>query len=142
MPFGFLFLVSGSKAHLAAVDESYFEHLRFAATVGAMLCAAGVACTLHALLPAFCTGTASRTIRQLNALLSNRKLPEETSRGAGEAVCFTLLLGLCLLLPVALWAAGAAALVALPLSLIALGLPLACLAANPELQCLEEATTA
>src|SRR4028119_518872 len=46
--FRFISLVSGSRAHLAGVDEGYFEPLRFAATVGAMLTAAGLARTLHA----------------------------------------------------------------------------------------------
>ena len=126
-------LVAGSKAHLAAVHETYFEHLRFASTVAAMLAAAAVACLLHAVVPALCTGTASRTIRQLNALLADRDLLEQTCREAGEAIGFTFLLSFSLAAAVALWLAGAAAVMALPLSLIAFCLPLAALAANPEL---------
>jgi hypothetical protein len=136
----FSLVVAHSRAHLAAVDETYFEHLRFAATVAAMLAAAAVACLLHALVPAWCTSTASRTIRQLHALLADRSLLAEASSEAGEAIGFTLLLALGLGASLALWLLGAA--VALPLSLIALGLPLACLAANPELQRAEEATAA
>ena len=140
--FRFISLVSGSRAHLAGVDEGYFEHLRFAATVGAMLTAAGLACTLHALVPALCTGTASRTIRQLHALMDDRSLLLAVRREAGEAVAFVLLLVLGLAAALLLWMAGSAAPVALPLSLIALGLPAAMLAANPELQRLDDPAAA
>lgn len=135
MPAGFrvLDLVSGSRAHLAAVRESYFEHLRFASTVGAMLAAAGIACMLHALVPALCTGTASRTIRQLNALLADRQLLADAAREAGAAIGFTFLFALSLSAAVTLWVAGASAVLALPLSLIAFALPLALLVSNPEL---------
>ena len=126
-------LLRDSKAHLAAVGESYFEHLRFALTVGAMLIAAGLACSLHAFVPAWCTGTASRTIRQLNALLSDRTLLARTAREAGNAIAFTLLLILSAVTAAFPWGAGADAAVAAPLSLIALALPLAFLLANPEL---------
>jgi hypothetical protein len=132
--FGFIPLVSGSRAHLAQAQESYFEHLRFASTVGAMLAVAGLACTLHALVPAICTGTASRTIRQLVALLADRSQLALAAREAGEAIAFTLLFALCLGASLLLWVAGAAAPLALPLSLIALALPVAMLATNPELQ--------
>jgi hypothetical protein len=135
MPAGFrvLDLISGSKAHLDAVQENYFEHLRFASTVAAMLAAAAVACLLHALIPAVCTGTASRTIRQLNALLADRELLDRTASEAGAAIGFTFLLAVSLAVAVTLWLAGAAAVMALPLTLIAFALPLAALAANPEL---------
>jgi hypothetical protein len=140
--FRFIPLVSGSRAHLVQARESYFEHLRFASTVGAMLAAAGVACTLHAIVPAVCTSTASRTISQLNALLADRSMLPLVAREAGEATAFALLLALCLGALLLLWITGAAALVALPMSLIALAMPIAMLCTNPELQRLEDAALA
>jgi len=134
----FFSVVSHSKAHLAAVQETYFQHMRFASTVGAMLAAAGIACILHSLLPSVCTGTASRTIRRLNTLLDDRQTLADARRNTGEAVSFVMLLTISTIAAVSLWLAGASAVVALPLTFIALGLPAALLITNPELELVEE----
>lgn len=59
-------------AHPRAVDETYFEHLRFAATFGFWLAAAAGAAFVHALIPALCETTASRIIRRLHARIDGR----------------------------------------------------------------------
>ena len=72
-----------SRLHLAEANESYLKHLRFAAGVGLMLVAAGLACIVHGLLPGLCTRTASRTVDELKRLFTERdalaSVLEETS---------------------------------------------------------------
>jgi len=55
--------------HPASVDESYFQHLRFAARTGTTMLIGGAACFVHGLMPFLCTTTGSRTIRALAARL-------------------------------------------------------------------------
>jgi hypothetical protein len=84
------------RTHLAEAGESYFEHLCFAAGVGLMLVAAGLACILHALIPACCTTTASRTVRELTRLFAERDaLPQVLDQASG-ALVLVALLGLAL----------------------------------------------
>lgn len=59
-------------AHPASVNETYFQHMRFAiGFAGALAFAAGAA-LVHAVVPALCQTTASRIIRRLHARLSAR----------------------------------------------------------------------
>lgn len=55
--------------HPASVDESYGEHFRVAGGIGLTMLAGGAACLVHALVPAWCTSTGSRTIDALHARL-------------------------------------------------------------------------
>lgn len=52
--------------HPAEVGESYIEHMATAARFGLSMIAGGAACLLHALIPAACVGTGSRTIQRLH----------------------------------------------------------------------------
>jgi hypothetical protein len=65
-------MVRASKHHLTQVDESYFEHLRAALGFSLSLAKASIACCVHALVPAFCTNTASRSVAELQAKLVRR----------------------------------------------------------------------
>jgi hypothetical protein len=65
-------MVRASKNHLAQVDESYLEHLGAALGFSFALAKASVACGLHALVPALCTHTASRSVAELQAKLVRR----------------------------------------------------------------------
>jgi hypothetical protein len=65
-------MVRASKNHLAQVDESYFEHLAAALGFAFALAKASVACGLHALIPAFCTHSASRSVAELQRKLVMR----------------------------------------------------------------------
>jgi Family of unknown function (DUF6356) len=58
--------------HPASVDETYFQHMRFAARYSAMLFAAGAAALIHALVPCLFEKTASNRIRKLYSLIDNR----------------------------------------------------------------------
>jgi len=134
MVLGLQRLVGTSRAHLSQVRESYGEHLRFAFGVGAMMVAAGLACCLHALVPAVCRDTGSRTIRCLSRLMDDRSALEAAVAETADAVAFALLFCMSLAIAVLFWALGASAVVALPISLLALALPAAVLAANPDLE--------
>ena len=134
MVLGLQRVIGTSRAHLSQVGESYGEHLRFAFGVGAMMVAAGLACCLHALVPAVCRNTGSRTIRCLGRLLDDRSALEAASTETADAVAFALLVAMSLAIAVLFWALGARAVVALPITLLALALPAAVLAANPDLE--------
>ncbi len=58
--------------HPATVDESYFEHMRFAFTFAFWLALAAAAACVHALVPAACEKTAGNIIRRLHARIENR----------------------------------------------------------------------
>lgn len=58
--------------HPASVDESYFQHMRFAFAFAVMLSIAAGAAFVHAVVPALCKTTASTILRRLHARLSNR----------------------------------------------------------------------
>jgi hypothetical protein len=66
--------------HPRSVGESYAEHFAMAARFGAALIAAGIACLVHAVVPALCTSTASREVARLHDVLvvsrSRRRMPE------------------------------------------------------------------
>jgi len=64
-----------SKQHLAAVQESYFEHLRHALRYAATLLGAGLALVVHAIVPGWFQTTGSRTVFRLNAILLDRLQP-------------------------------------------------------------------
>lgn len=58
--------------HPASVDESYGEHMRFAAGFSLKLLAAGGAALIHALIPCLFEKTASRIVADLYARTHNR----------------------------------------------------------------------
>ena len=58
--------------HPKSVDETYLEHMRMAGGFSGELLRAGFACLIHALIPAFCTTTASDIVKRLNTRLTNR----------------------------------------------------------------------
>ena len=120
--------IAQSRAHLASVGEDYFEHMRFAATVGSLMVAAGLACLLHALLPAVFPDRASRTIRRLHQVIERREQAAALADWPeGGLLTLGLLSLLCALLP---WAVGADLGVAAPLTLLSLGFPAAAFAAG------------
>jgi hypothetical protein len=59
-------------AHPSSVDESYFEHMAFAAWFSSRLMLAAGAALVHALLPFMFEKTASGIIRQLYERTHNR----------------------------------------------------------------------
>jgi hypothetical protein len=59
--------------HPRSMDEGYFEHQRAAFGYGLELLRAAGACLLHGLVPGLCQTTASRSIADLNARISQRR---------------------------------------------------------------------
>lgn len=58
--------------HPQSVDETYFEHMRFAGWFAARLLMAGGAALVHAVIPCLFELTASRMISQMHARLTSR----------------------------------------------------------------------
>lgn len=59
-------------AHPAKVDETYFQHMRFALGFAFWLITAGLAALVHAAFPALCEKTASRILNKLTARMAAR----------------------------------------------------------------------
>ena len=100
-------MIRASKAHLQGAGERYFEHFRFATTFGLLAVAAGVAAIVHALVPALCTSTASRTIRMLGQLLEDRSQLDEIENRMVEMKAFGMLLILATAVSLPLWLTNA-----------------------------------
>lgn len=58
--------------HPASVNETYFEHMRFAFGFAATLLAAGLAALIHAIIPPLFETTASRMIKKMHARIEAR----------------------------------------------------------------------
>ena len=127
-------MIRRSKQHLGEAGQGYFEHLSFAATIGLMALAAGLACLIHAIIPGFCTRTASRTIGLLNQLLVNRRQVEEIRDQSIEAIAFAALILAAGLIPFALMLSSAPVPLALAYGALAFALPITLLLSNPELE--------
>jgi len=60
-------------AHPRSVGETYAEHFGIAVRFGLALLSAGIACLLHALVPALFERTGSRTVKRLYAEMTARQ---------------------------------------------------------------------
>lgn len=58
--------------HPASVDETYFEHMRFAAGFAGTLLVAAMAAAIHAVLPFLFEKTASTAINRMHHRIHNR----------------------------------------------------------------------
>ena len=126
-------MIAASRAHLEAANETYFQHMRFAATVGAMAVAAGLACLIHALIPALCTRTCSVTVGRLRTVFDDRRaLPAIIAQASG-VITFVCLLAFSAIIAAVQFAYGAF-LIGPALALLTLGIPAAFLLSNPELE--------
>ena len=89
-------MLQSSKEHLANVGESYFEHMQFALVVGALSVGAGLACTLHALVPGLCPQTCSRTVALLQRLFADRsRLPSVIAQSSALLLFVVLMAVSC-----------------------------------------------
>lgn len=127
-------LLLTSRAHLASAGESYFQHMRFAAAVGSMLIAAGLACLLHAIIPGICRDTASRTLACLQQVIADRSRLADAQHQTVEAVAFTLMTGMAGAFAFFFRACGVAAVPSLVVTLLALAVPVTLLVTNPDLK--------
>ncbi|SMF61709.1 DUF6356 family protein [Allosphingosinicella indica] len=116
-------LIPDSRDHLDEVGEDYFEHMGFALAVGRHMALAGIACMIHALVPALFPRTASTAIRDLHAVIEHRGDTRFLRRNDGGLLILLTLLALyAATLP---WIAGSDWFVAAPVSALALGFPIA-----------------
>ena len=127
-------MIRRSKQHLVEAGETYFEHLSFAATVGLMALAGGLACLIHAIVPGLCTRTASRTIGLLNELLADRRRVAEIRGQSIEAIAFAGLIVAAAAISFALLMTAVPVPLAATYGAIALALPITLLLSNPELE--------
>lgn len=65
-------LTAPFTAHPATVGETYFQHMRFAASFAFWLAVAAGAALIHAVIPALCETTASRIIQRLHERMTSR----------------------------------------------------------------------
>ena len=59
--------------HLTSVNESYFEHMRFALRFSGLLLWASATAFIHALFPMFFETTASDQVKKLSDILKDRR---------------------------------------------------------------------
>ena len=132
-------MIVQSRAHLRNAGEGYWQHFRFATTVGLLAAAAGFAAILHAFIPALCTSTASRIVRHLGQLVEDRSRIDAIESDAVEARAFILLLLLAAAVVAPLWILDAPTPLRLAYTILAFSLPAVLLISNPELTPREEA---
>ena len=94
-------MLQASRAHLADVGETYFEHMRFALLVGALGVGAGLACMFHAIVPALCERTCSRTVASLQRLFADRSQLEAVRAENSALLIFVVLTAASLVTAVA-----------------------------------------
>lgn len=126
-----------SRNHLAAAGESYVEHLRFALIVGLVTVGAGLACIIHAIVPALCERTCSRTLGQLSWLFADRRRLREFERQASGVFTFVALILLATATASVPAAIGGGKILALTMALLAFAIPFTFLSTNSELEPVE-----
>jgi len=65
--------------HPTSVQETYWQHMRVAASFGWAMAKASAACFVHALVPGLCERTGSRIIRDLHArmVINRHRAPDD-----------------------------------------------------------------
>ena len=130
-------MLQRSKDHLATAGETYFEHMRFALVVGFVTAGAALACIIHAIVPALCERTCSRTLGQLSWLFADRsRLREFESQASGVFTFVALILLAAATASVPAAIGGGTGLIA-TLALLAFAIPFTFLSSNPELESVE-----
>lgn len=127
-------MIKASQRHLADVGETYLEHLAFASAVGLACLGIGLACIIHALVPALCQTTCSRTIGELNSLFQDRSRLKAFQESTLTVRAFVIVTIFCLVAVTSLL--GSVGLQPLPLAMcLLLGAFVASfLVADPELR--------
>jgi hypothetical protein len=126
-----------SKDHLETAGETYFEHMRFALVVGFVTAGAALACIIHAIVPALCERTCSRTLGQLSWLFADRRRLREFERQASGVFTFVALILLCAATASVPAAFGGGNGLVVTMALLAFAIPFTFLSTNPELESVE-----
>ena len=130
-------MLTKCRAHLSEARESYFEHLAFAASVGLMLVSAGLACIIHAVVPSYCTRTASKTVGRLTQLFVDRQALAGAIDDTSGALTLVGLVGLAAPPSLILLLNPGGTSVAVAAAVFAGAIPCAYLWTNPELDPVE-----
>ena len=126
-------MISRSREHLGQAGEGYWQHFRFATTFGSLAVAAGIAALIHAVIPALCSSTASRTIRHHGQLVEDRSQIDAVESAAIEAKAFVLLLLLATAVVAPLWILAVPTGLRLAYTALSFALPVTLLFTNPDL---------
>jgi len=132
-------MLKRSRDHLDRTGETYFQHMRFALLVGAIAVAAGLACIIHAVVPALCQSTCSRTVDQLKQLFGDRLLLRSTELEASGVIVFVGLFFLATAMAMCVTAISGHIGLAALITLLAFAFPLTFLLTNPNLEPLDDA---
>jgi Family of unknown function (DUF6356) len=127
-----------SKDHLEKAGETYLEHMRFALVVGFVTAGAALACIIHAIVPALCERTCSRTLGQLSWLFADRRRLREFERQASGVFTFVALVLLAAATSSIPAAIGGGNGLIMTMALLAFAIPFTFLSTNPELESVEE----
>jgi len=127
-------MLNSSRDHLREAGESYFEHMRFALIVGVLAVGAGLACVIHAIVPALCPKSCSRTVGLLQTLFADRSKLGTVSGESSGVLAFVVLIGISSLTAIATAASIGNPLIAAVVTLQAYALPLIYLVQNPGLE--------
>ena len=63
-------MIKNCKEHLNLTNETYFQHLKFATSVGLTMIHGGIQAIIHAIYPGTLTKAASTKIKKLYSLVS------------------------------------------------------------------------
>lgn len=127
-------VIEQCRKHLEEAGESYGEHMIFAMTVGLMAVGAGLACLVHAVIPALCKHRCSETVRSLYRLFENRGELDQVRHQASGAMTFVGLTSLALFAVAPLVAAAPGEWWAWTAAAFAFAIPAAFLSTNPQLE--------
>lgn len=130
-------MLQRSKDHLEAAGETYFEHMRFALVVGLVTAGAALACIIHAIVPALCERTCSRTLGQLSWLFADRRRLREFERQASGVFTFVALILLAAATTSVPTAIGGGTGLIATMALLAFAIPFTFLSTNTELEPVE-----
>lgn len=127
-------MIEQSRAHLREASETYGQHLGFAFTVGLMAVGAGLACLIHAFVPALCRQTCSATVRELYRLFENRGELEQVRGQAPGPMVFAGLISLSAFASAPLVIAARGDSWSWVIAALAFAVPAVFLSTNPQLE--------
>lgn len=127
-------MLTASRTHLIEAGETYFQHMRFALVVGALAVGAGLACMVHAIVPALCPKSCSRTVALLQTLFADRDKLDAVSSASSGVLTFVILIALSSVTALATAAVIGDLLIGTLIVVQAYALPLIYLTQNPGLE--------
>ena len=78
-------MFKASRVHLDHVGETYFEHLGAALRIATLMIRAGLACAIHAIIPALCTASASRCLAEVQQMFAQRQAAKTSQESLHRA---------------------------------------------------------